>query len=425
MCAGVVDSPFVKSNCEYKDLRFDTPSSAGDNERVPTATPPMLPMQQFGRYLLVAKLAEGGMAEIHLAVEEMARAGRRFVIIKRIHDQFADDPDYVEYFLTEGKLALKLSHPNLPMAYELGQIGATHYLAMEFIRGPTLLDLLRVAHRRGGKLSVRSAVTIARAVAAALDHAHTLRDVDGEPLDIIHRDVTPQNTIVGYDGTIKLIDFGIAQATVQSHRTATGVVKGKFSYLAPEQFDRKSKVDQRSDLFSLGVMLHESLLGQVLFRAKTDRETIRRVLRGPIPDPSKLRKQVPASLGRVVLRALARNPDERYPTAAGLLGDLEYVAEREGLGVSVLQLREEVRALYGSPEQFVIPAITQVDSIDIDFDEITGASNTPATAGIAADSDLRYFLARAGVVVPSKRPRRLRTTTTDVEFSELLARLHG
>ncbi len=388
-----------------------------------TATPPTLPTQQFGRYLLVAKLAEGGMAEIHLAVEEMARAGRRFVIIKRIRDEFADDPDYVEYFLTEGKLALQLSHPNLPMAYELGQVGDEHYLAMEFIRGPTLLDLLRAAHRRGGRLSVRSAVTIARAIAAALDHAHTLQDVDGQPLDIIHRDVTPQNTIVGYDGSIKLIDFGIARAAVQSHQTAAGVIKGKFSYLAPEQIDQSSKADQRSDLFSLGVMLHESLLGHVLFRAKTDRETIKRVLRGPIPDPSKVRKEVPASLGRVVLRALARDPDQRYPTAAGLLGDLEYVAEREGLGVSVLKLREEVRKLWGTPEQFAIPAITPVDSIDIDFDEPTSASDTPTDAGIAADADLRYFLARAGVVVPSNRPRRLRTTMTDIDFSELLARL--
>ena len=383
----------------------------------------VLPTTQFGRYLLVAKLGEGGMAEIHLAVQEMARAGRRFVIIKRIREQFADDPDYVDYFLTEGKLALKMSHPNLPMAYELGQIGDAHFLAMEFIRGPTLLDLLRAAHRRGRKLSVRSAVTIARGVAAALEHAHALCDVDGEPLAIIHRDVTPQNIIVGYNGTIKLIDFGIAQAAVQSHKTATGVVKGKFSYLAPEQVDRKSKVDQRSDLFSLGVMLHESLLGRVLFRAKTDRETIKRVLRGPIPDPSKLRTDVPTSLGRVVLRALARDPDERYPTAAGLLGDLEFVAEREGLGLSILQLREEVRTLCGAPEDFSIPAITQVDSTHIDFDVVSDDADTPTDAGIAGDPDLRYFLARAGVVVPSRRPHRLRTTTTDVEFSDLLARL--
>ena len=210
---------------------------------------------------------------------------------------------------------------------------------------------------------------------------------------------------------------------MQSHKTATGVVKGKFSYLAPEQVDRKSKVDQRSDLFSLGVMLHESLLGRVLFRAKTDRETIKRVLRGPIPDPSKLRTDVPTSLGRVVLRALARDPDERYPTAAGLLGDLEFVAEREGLGLSILQLREEVRTLCGAPEDFSIPAITQVDSTHIDFDVVSDDADTPTDAGIAGDPDLRYFLARAGVVVPSRRPHRLRTTTTDVEFSDLLARL--
>jgi serine/threonine-protein kinase len=429
MWARVADSLLCKSVCDYSALNFDSASRAADNGSWVRSN--------FGKYVLVAKLAEGGMAEIFLAVEDMGRAGRRFVIIKRIRDAFRADPDYEDYFLTEGRVALQLSHPHLPMAYELGEIDSALYLAMEFIRGPTLLDILRNAYNARKPLSVRSCVTIARAVAAALDHAHTLRDVNGEPLHIIHRDVTPQNTLVCYDGSIKLIDFGIAQARIQSHETAAGVVKGKFSYLAPEQIDPAGVIDQRADLFSLGVMMHESLLGRVLFRGRTDRETIKRVLKAPIPDPAAKRPEVPADLAKVVLRALARNPVNRYRSAAALLADLEAVADRENLGVSLTELREEVRALCGPPQQFKIPTIddgeapiersrrmktVQSPARRADGSEPT-PEPTPSPTGLAADEDLRYFLARAGVVVPSPRPRRLSTTRTEVEFAELLATL--
>jgi serine/threonine protein kinase len=409
-------------------------------------------MTPFGKYTLVAKLAEGGMAEIHLAVEETPQAGRRFVIIKRIRDSFETDPDFADYFVTEGRVALKVAHPNLPLAYELGQIEGVHYLAMEFIRGPTLLDLLRGANRLGRAISVRSALTIARAVAAALEHAHGLRDVDGAPLHVIHRDVTPQNTLIAYDGTVKLIDFGIAQASVQLHQTATGVVKGKFSYLAPEQIHRNAPIDQRSDLFSLGVMMHEALCGRVLFRGRTDRDTIQRVLSAPIASPTEVRPSVPASLSAVVLRALARQPGDRYPSATALLEALEDVADREQLGASVVKLRDEVYDLCGSPQEYRLPTLTATAAgdggndagIDVDFDDTDamqavsdealgdGAGDPPTyvetpplerLTGLAADADLRYYLAKAGVVVPSQRGRRLRTTRTDVEFSELLASL--
>jgi serine/threonine protein kinase len=370
---------------------------------VATPTETGVSPQPFGKYLLIAKMAEGGMAEIHLAVEEMRSLGRRFVIIKRIRSAFENDPDYTEYFLTEGRVALRVAHPNLPMAYELGDVGGAYYLAMEFIRGPTLLDLLRRAQRAKKKLSVQSTLTIARCVAAALEHVHGLRDVDGEPLSVIHRDVTPQNTLIGYDGTVKLIDFGIVQARVQTHETAAGVVKGKFSYLAPEQIQSNDPVDHRADLFSMGVMLHEALLGSVLFRGRTDRETIKRVLHAPIPSPTDIRKEIPESLSQVVLRALQRDPANRYPSATALLADLEHVAQSEGLGASLIHLRDEVRELCGSPLEYRVPTV--------------------ARTGIAADDDLRYFLSQAGVVVPSPRPRRLRTTRHDVEFAELLATL--
>jgi serine/threonine protein kinase len=399
----------------------------------PVFIAPGFSLTPFGRYQLVAKLAEGGMAEVFLAVEDMGDAGRRFVIIKRVRRALAADPDYIEYFLTEGRVALKVAHPHLPQAYELGVIDDRHYLAMEFIRGPTLLDLLRCAYHRGEPLAVRNALTVARAVAAALEHAHGLCDVDGAPLKIIHRDVNPQNVIVGYDGTVKLIDFGIANATVQAHETAAGVVKGKFSYLAPEQIRGRGQVpiDQRADLFSLGVLMHETLLGRVLFRAATDRETVQRVLRLPIPNPSEQRPEVPAELSRVVLRALERDPDRRYANATELLQALEQVGEARGLGVSLVQLRQEVQALVGRAHDYKLATIEDIEVEDahnlvVASHDVTTERPSRAATPVGrriGDADLDYFLAQAGVVLPNRRPQRLRTTRTDVEFSELLASL--
>ncbi len=402
---------------------------SGDNTSV-------LSLQPFGKYTLVAKLAEGGMAEIFLAVEEMPHVGRRFVIIKRIRESYESDLDYQDFFITEGRVALRVAHPNLPHAYELGTIDGVYYLAMEFIRGPTVLDLLRRAQVRRTALSVQSCVTIARAVCAALEHVHELCDVDGKPLRVIHRDVTPQNTLVAYDGTVRLIDFGIAQAAVQTHTTAAGVVKGKFSYLAPEQITRDRPVDHRADLFSLGIMFHEALCGRVLFRGRTDRETVQNVLGAQVPSPTRLRPAVPEAISRVVLRALERHPDDRYPDATAMLRALETAASAAHLDASLVSLRGELRDLCGSPQEYVLPALESVE-IDMNEDEedddpITEtmprdprgrALPVSPTHAPGGDDDLHYFLSRAGVVVPSKRARRLRTTRTDVEFAELLATL--
>lgn len=367
--------------------------------------------ERFGKYTLVSKLAEGGMAEVHLAIENADDPGRRFVIVKRIRKQFEGDPDYVDYFLTEARVALKVGHPNMPQAYELGCARGTYYLTMEFIRGVTLLDVLRRAHEQRDHLSVATAVQISAAIAAALEHCHDLRDVDGSHLRIVHRDVTPQNILLGWDGAIKLIDFGIAQAAVQAHHTAAGVVKGKFSYLAPEMLLRdRSAVDQRADLFSLGVAMHETLTGRALFRGASDRETIRNVQSAPIPDPCALRGDIPRELGQVVLRALARDPDDRYPTALALLTDLERVSVEHGLHASVLRLRQELRRVCGDPPDHAIR-----DLPDAPLD------HTPD--GVDSDNELQQFLDLAGVRPLSSRARRLRTTHADNELAELLANL--
>ncbi|HKE15852.1 MAG TPA: serine/threonine-protein kinase, partial [Kofleriaceae bacterium] len=211
--------------------------------------------QRFGKYLLLRRVAVGGMAEIFLAVEKSPHGSHRFVTIKRIKADFDRDDEYVQFFLTEGRVSLKCAHPNLPQAFEMGAVDGNHYLSLEYIHGHTLLDIVRAGALSEKPLSIETALHVGVCVAAALEHAHGLRDIDGQSLCVVHRDVTPQNVMVSVSGTVKLIDFGIVRSAVQTHRTASGVVKGKFSYMAPESLASGREFDHRADLFALGIVL--------------------------------------------------------------------------------------------------------------------------------------------------------------------------
>jgi serine/threonine protein kinase len=307
--------------------------------------------QRFGKYLLLRRVAVGGMAEVLLAVERTEHAGLRFVTIKRIKPEYIQDADYIEFFLTEGRVSLQCAHPNLPQTYDLGVEDGSHYIAMEFLQGHTLLDIIRAAALKGKPLSVGTALRVAAGVAAALEHAHGLVDVDGAPLGVIHRDVTPQNIMVTAPGAVKLIDFGIVRAAVQTHQTQTGVVKGKFSYMAPEMLHGKpSMIDHRADLFALGIVLYETLTGRSLFRGRTEEETLQRVRTLEIPDLSQVRSDVPPSFGQLILRALERDPDHRFQSATEMLHALDDVAERGQIVAAVTRLRDEVLDRCGTPQ---------------------------------------------------------------------------
>ncbi|HTM21568.1 MAG TPA: serine/threonine-protein kinase [Kofleriaceae bacterium] len=342
----------------------------------------------FGRYLLLQRVAEGGMAEVYLALEEHPQAGRRFVTIKRIREEHVDDPDFVDFFITEGRVSLKFAHPNLPLVFELGCHDEVHYLAMEYIHGHNLLDLLRGAVRGRRPLSLSTVTAIGISVAAALEHAHCLADVDGAPLHLIHRDVTPQNIMLSTAGTVKLIDFGIVRSAIQVHRTQTGIIKGKFAYMAPEQLDGQH-IDHRADLFALGIVLWEALLARPLFRGRTDEETVDNLQGLQIPDPRRLRADVPPALSAVVLKALERNPRRRFPSATEMLAALEQVAEHCHMVPSITRLRREAAELCGSPALPVLPAQ------DAAGDPAAGAG--PTETGQAVDPLLTYYLRQAGI----------------------------
>jgi len=363
------------------------------------------------QYTLLERLATGGMADVYLAIERHHAGGLRWIAVKRVRGDLVDHPEFLEYFATEGRVSLACRHPHLPTAYHLGRSGRRPYLALEYIPGPTVLSAQRAASRRRRPIAVPAVVAIAMAAARALEHLHGLTDVSGQPLRVIHRDVTPQNLLIGPGGVVKLIDFGVARAAVQTHRTQVGVIKGKYAYIAPEQLDRERVVDQRADLFSLGTVIHELLTLEPLFHGPSDLATTERVRTAPIPDPSRINPDVPPAIAEVILTALARDPDRRWPSASALVEALERAVEQAGLWPWPSRLAREVAALCGPPR---LPALTgdtvtwsaslPPPSPDDGDDAVTPVIEVRSDGGgweleprVAADPQLSYFL-QAGAV---------------------------
>jgi serine/threonine protein kinase len=360
---------------------------------------------ELDQYTLLERLATGGMADVYLAAERDA-ASPRWVAIKRIRADLVGRREFLEYFTHEGRLSLACNHPNLPTAFRMGHAAGRPYLALEYIPGPTVLAMSRAATRRRRPIAVSAALAIGLGAARALDHLHNLRDREGRSLDAIHRDVTPQNLLVAPGGVVKLIDFGVARTTFQAHRTEVGVIKGKYAYIAPEQLDRDRMIDQRADLFSLGAVLHELLTGHPLFHGASDLDTTERVKSAAIPQPSALRPEVSAEISDVVMGALARDPDRRWPSAASLVDALERAAETSGIWPWQGRLAREVINLIGTPRLPVLgddgllwrEGTVSLPSTDDPDDAITPVIEVRNEAGaweapsVPADPQLSYFM---------------------------------
>jgi len=280
----------------------------------PSAVHDLDPVGRIGRYDILGRLATGGMAEIFLARESGPRSASRELVVKRVLPHVADDPTLVAMFVQEAKLCMRLRHPNICPIFEFGEEAGDVYLAMEWVEGVSLAELAKKAQARGG-LPLPVVVRIIADVAAALHHAHTATGSDGRPLGIVHRDVTPENIMVSYDGVTRLLDFGIAKAATQKEKTQTGALKGKFAYMSPEQYQGET-LDGRSDLFSLGVCLYEALTGQALYARDNEFETVAAiVLEGPPPSAREVRPELPKHLDSVCQTALAKDRLQRFPTA--------------------------------------------------------------------------------------------------------------
>ena len=290
------------------------------------STSPCNPLgERFGRYILLEAIGKGGMAEVFRAVSHGVEGFQRVFVIKRILKEKSASKEFIEMFVNEARISALLNHPNVVQIYDFGQIGGSYFLTMEYLRGKDLLTLLRQLHSSNRAIDAGTAAYIAQQVAAGLHYAHSLTAAGGRGLKIVHRDVSPSNIMLLRQGGVKLLDFGIAKAStdIRKHGTTqVGLLKGKLSYLSPEQL-KAGQIDGRSDVFALGVVLWECLTGKRLFFDKTDFQTMRNVIERPIPPPSTQRSDLPAALDYIVVRALERDLDRRYPDAKAMVEDLE------------------------------------------------------------------------------------------------------
>jgi serine/threonine protein kinase len=274
--------------------------------------------ERIGRYQLCFELASGGMASVYLARADGPPGFQKLVALKRIHPHLAQERDYVEMFLDEARIASRITHPNVCSVFDFGEVDGEYFIAMEYLVGEPLSRVHRrvvanAEQRHSPLLPARMVRTVAQAC-EGLHAAHELKDVDGESLNVVHRDVSTENLFVTYDGTTQVVDFGIAHARQRVHHTEAGQVKGTFPYMAPEQMTAGG-VDRRVDIWALGTVLWELLTLRRLFMRDTDVNTMYAVLSSEIRPPSEYREGVSSELDEVVLKALHRNPDERWQTA--------------------------------------------------------------------------------------------------------------
>ncbi|MGE3633340.1 MAG: serine/threonine protein kinase, partial [Sandaracinaceae bacterium] len=277
------------------------------------------------------------MAEVYTAKSFGIEGFEKIIAIKRILPTMAEDNDFISMFIDEAKIAGHLTHANVVPIYELGKIGDSHYIAMEYVWGKDLLQIMNRFRRMRRHMPPVMAAWIASKVLEGLDYAHRKRDRHGRPMGIIHRDVSPQNVLVSYEGQIKLIDFGIAKAASRNTKTQAGVLKGKFGYMSPEQV-RGLPIDHRSDVFAASTCLHEMLTGERLFVGESDFSTLEKVRNADVAPPSTLVADIPKDLEDIVLRGLAREPEDRWQTAGEMQEELQrFIAlQRPPFGTSKL-----------------------------------------------------------------------------------------
>jgi len=287
--------------------------------------------RQLDRFELIAELATGGMATVYLGRVSGAGGFQRFVVIKRLHRHLAREPEFIQMFLDEARLAACLHHPNVVPVLEIGESDGGHYLVMEYVEGSTLARLVEPpgAVRRAVPTPVAGRIMVD--LLTGLHAAHELADDVGRPLGIVHRDVSPQNVLVGIDGISRLTDFGVARATAKLSTTQSGKLKGKLAYMAPEQARAAGDIDRRADIFAAGVVLWEALTGERLFLSDEESDTFSKVLKKPIPPLGTALPGLPAPFEGVLARALARDREGRYPTAAVFADEIERITRRAGL----------------------------------------------------------------------------------------------
>ncbi|MBL8952776.1 MAG: serine/threonine protein kinase [Myxococcaceae bacterium] len=300
---------------------------------------------RFGKYTLVDRIAVGGMAEIFLARQAGLEGFEKTIVIKRIRPHLSKQASFVKMFLNEAKLAAQLNHPNIVQIYDLGKIGESYFIAMEYIFGRDMRRIIPKADSLGIPFPMVYALKIASSVCEGLYYAHQKVDLYGNPLNIVHRDVTPENIFVSFDGTVKVLDFGIAKAANQIEQTRAGEIKGKLSYMSPEQCMGKM-LDCRSDLFSLGVVLYEWLTGFKLFTGDSEVAILKSITEGKIYAPSYFKADIPEAVESILMKALEKDREKRYQTAWEMQYDLDQFLSQYEFTPSNIHLSNFLKQLF-------------------------------------------------------------------------------
>jgi len=367
---------------------------------------------KIGKYTLIKKLATGGMAEIFLAQQEGPAGFQKTVVIKRILPHLAEDERFVTMFLNEARLAALLNHPNVVSIYDLGEDRGSYYLAMEYIHGRSLDQILARAEHAGQPVPLEICARIIADACTGLDYAHKFASLDGTPLNLVHRDVSPQNILVTFGGLVKVVDFGVAKAATNVGKTQTGAVKGKYAYMSPEQIAGQH-LDGRSDVFALGVVLFELATGRRPFGDQSDLLAVTAILNEAPQIPRQLRPDFPTTLEEILFKSLEKDKTRRYQDAHLLQVDLERFIRAQGKIVSAQEVAGFLGELYGDTahENLALRAaeltpIRDEDPTDIAVTKAVvlraePAAPSPAPATAASATSAASGAAMAAAVAPT------------------------
>jgi serine/threonine-protein kinase len=356
----------------------------------------LAPGSYFGKYRVIAELGRGGMANVYLTLAQGPVGVQKLVALKVLRGTIAAEPETLAMFLDEARLAAQLNHANIVRTYEVGSEGGRHVIVMEYLEGQTLSTVLRKTKSGGHTMPLPLFLRVIIRVLDGLHYAHELTAYDGSPLHLVHRDVSPQNVFLTYDGQIKLVDFGIAKAATSENRTATGVVKGKLSYMAPEQMVASS-IDRRADVYSVGCVLWAGAAGEKLWKDLPGLEVARKVMRGEIPRPSSLNPACSPELESIVMRALMADPDQRYSTALEFQEALERYCEQAGMVATDKEVGSYVASLFSDRQKQLRAVIER---------ELKAAAADPDSGLLARGESKIHGSAATGSESPSDSPKR-------------------
>jgi serine/threonine-protein kinase len=381
----------------------------------------------FGRYELLKRLAGGGMGEVYLARQRGLDGFQKLLVIKTLLPHLCEDEEFITMFKDEARLTAQLIHPNICQVFEFDQVDSTYYIAMEYLRGEDLRRLWKASETKGKPLRVPLICRVIADAAAGLDFAHSLRNQQGEPYHIVHRDISPQNILVTFEGGVKVIDFGVAKAAGRAQHTRTGALKGKYSYMSPEQVAGK-EIDGRTDIFALGIVLHELLTGRRLFKADSDVQTLERVRQAVVPPPSSINPQIPQSLDGIVLHALAKDREQRFQTAQEFRLALEDWLIQGRMSASSAHLAEFLKVIYAErlDKESRLGPLMGDPGLTTAPDQLGGGktpsgtpSSSPGSIRLGGQQPAMGSIAPGGPATTNQRPPDATTGKNEISLSQI------